>query len=182
MKRSLVFLILLSAWACGAMQEEDVTKLPGYVDLSQFLHKDKDLITEVEISNPLLSLVAGATAQEDAELSRMLQVIKLIKVYSFDVKPNEMAALNERIQSADAGLIKAHWERFVKVREGKELTTVYLKMDQKQVVGLALLSVDEKEAAFINIVGAIDLKAMNRLGEKFNIPKLDSLSSSGNKP
>jgi len=182
MKRSLVFSILLTAWACGAMQEEDVTRMPGYVDLSQFLNKDKDLTTEVELSNPLLSLVAGSTAQEDADLSRMLQVIKLIKVYSFDVKPNELAALSERIQSADAGLIKARWERFVKVREGKELTTVYLKRDKEQVVGLALLSVDENEAAFINIVGAIDLKAMNKLGEKFNIPKLDSLSSSGNKP
>ncbi len=68
------------------------------------------------------------------------------------------------------------------MREGKELTAVYLKRGKEQVVGLALLSVDEKEASFINIVGAIDLKAMDRLGEKFNIPKLDSLNSSGNKP
>ncbi|NLP10499.1 hypothetical protein GX408_08910 [bacterium] len=78
MKQSLVFFILRSTWAFGAMQDEHVTRPPGYVDLNQFMHKDKDLITEVEIANPLLSL-------------------------------------------------------------------------------------DEKEAAFINIVGAIDLKAMNRL-------------------
>jgi len=171
-------LLLIAFWLAApgpTFADEDVTRMPGYVDLSQFLHKEKELTTEVEITNPLLSLVAMAAGAEDAELAKVLNLLKLIKVYSFNIKPEEVSSLASQIQAADDKMTKAHWNPFVKVREGKEVTHVYMKVDKQRVVGLAIFSVDQNQASFVNIVGEIDMQSMNKLGEKFNIPKMDSV-------
>ncbi len=176
--RALSFLLLmLAALPCRALQDDDYEHLPGYIDLGQFLPRDKELTTEVEISNPLLSLVALATSDEDDDLSKMLNALKLIKVYTFKVAPDEVSGLAEKIKSADAKLVGQNWNRFVKVREGKEVTNVYMKTKGKEIVGLAVLSVDHHEASFVNIIGHIDLRSMNKLGAKFHIPKMDSIKT-----
>jgi hypothetical protein len=177
MKAITLLLMLAAALPCWARQDEDFEHLPGYIDLGQFLPHDKELTTEVEISNPLLSLVALATSGEDDDLSTMLNALKLIKVYSFKVDADEVSGLADKIKSADAKLVGQNWNRFVKVREGKEVTNVYMKMKGKEIVGLAVLSVDNHEASFVNIVGHIDLRSMNKLGAKFNIPKMDSIKT-----
>jgi hypothetical protein len=176
MKWFVLLLTWMLIWPCQAKQSEDISRLPGYIDLEQFLQRDKELSTEVEIRNPLLSLVAMATEGEDADLSKMLRLLKLIKVYSFDVTPEDMISLAHRIQAADDKMIKAKWDRFVKIRKGNEVTNVYMKMNDSQIVGLAILSVDQNQASFVNIIGQIDMRSMSKLGEKFNIPKMDSMN------
>lgn len=159
-------------------QDEDLRKAPGYVEFSQiFDFATEQAATEIEIKNPLLSIVAEASEAEDPEMSKLLRFLKLIKVYSFETPPEQFGNIQERIERADKKFASQKWERFVRVREKDELTNIYMKLSGKKVAGLTILSVDQKETVFVNIVGEIDLSSVGKLGQKFNIPKLDTVQT-----
>ena len=45
------------------------------------------------------------------------------------------------------------------------------------VQGGGFIAVDPEETVFVNIVGEINMNAIGKLGNKFNIPKLDSVKT-----
>ncbi|MBN1996353.1 DUF4252 domain-containing protein [candidate division KSB1 bacterium] len=175
MKTIIIFLL---AGLSGVLyaQDSDYLEHPGYIDFRDFLNfNPEDAKTEIEISNPLLSIVADASKDEDQELSSFLKGLKLIKVYSFEIDSNQVRDIKSQIDRIDSKMQKQHWNRFVRVREKDEVTNIYLKSVDKTIVGLTLLSVNCTETVFINIVGHINLDSVSKLGTKFNIPQLDSV-------
>ncbi len=104
--------------------------------------------------------------------------MKLIKVYSFKATGYNAKEISGKIDQIDKKLSGKDWNRIVKVKSSNENTNVYIKAtpDQKNIVGLVVTSLDEDgEAAFVNIVGSIDMDALGRLGNKFNIPSLENI-------
>lgn len=162
-----------------AQEKEDYSKEPGFVDfgnLSPFLNNDK--VTEINIESYLLNMVSNLTKKDDPELSQMLKGLKLIKVYSFDVNAKEARELNVKISQIDEMLEKKNWNRIVKVKGPHENTNVYIKTspDKNQIVGLVVTTLEKDgQSSFINIVGKIDMDALAKLGEKFDIPSLDKI-------
>ena len=170
---------LLFSLTALAQEKEDYSKEPGFVDfgnLSPYLNSDK--VTEVNIEGYLLKMVSNLTQKDDPELSRMLKGLKLIKVYSFEVNVKEAKELNVKISQIDNLLAEKNWDRIVKVKGPKESTNVYIKTsaDKKEIVGLVVTELEKNgQSSFINIVGKIDMDALARLGEKFDIPSLDKV-------
>ena len=78
-----------------------------------------------------------------------------------------------RSMHIDSKLMNSNWKRIVKSRSDDEIANVYIKQNSnKQIIGLVVTSVDnDEEAAFVNIVGTIDLAAIGKLGKQFNIPQ-----------
>ena len=70
------------------------------------------------------------------------------------------------------------WKRIVKTRSDDEMANVYIKQgSNKKIVGLVVTSVEnDDEAAFVNIVGTIDLATIGKLGKQFNIPQLNGVN------
>ena len=173
--------ILFFAFSINMLAQEkaDYSNDPGYVDfgnLSGFL-KSND-VTEVNIESYLLRMVSNATQKNDPELSELLKGLKLVKVYSFKVDGNDHKEISAKINQLDNSLSSKNWNRIVKVKSNKENTNIYIKTtpDQNNIVGLVVASLDKKgEAAFVNIVGKIDLDAIGRLGQKFDIPSLNDV-------
>ncbi len=58
---------------------------------------------------------------------------------------------------------------------------VYLKPTSDGFSGLTVLTMDNNEAVFVNIVGNINLEAISKLGERFDIPELDYIKKSEKK-
>lgn len=176
-----IFLVItvLFSITSFAQEKEDYSKEPGYVDfgnLSPFLKGDK--VTEINVESYLLKMVSNLTKKDDPELSKMLGGLKLIKVYSFDVNAKDSKDLNTKIDQIDNSLSNKNWDRIVKVKSPQENTNVYIKTtpDQKEIVGLVVTALEKNgKSSFINIVGNIDMDALGRLGEKFDIPALDSI-------
>jgi hypothetical protein len=73
--------------------------------------------------------------------------------------------------------LNSDWKRIVRTRSSEEIANVYIRLnDNKQIVGLVVTSVEQGgDAAFVNIVGNIDLATIGKLGKKFHIPSLDSI-------
>jgi len=158
-------------------QETDYSKYPGYVnfgDLSAL--EDGEEVTEVLIEEKLLRMVSKFT-DDDKELSDLIGGLKLIKVNTFEVTPSNSSQLMDRAKSIDKDLMKKNWDRIVRTKSKGEVANVYIKTaGDDQFVGLTVVSVDESgEAAFVNIVGTINMDALGKLGHKFDIPGLDDI-------
>lgn len=182
MKRILYIIpviFLFAAITISAQDKEDYSKDPGYVDfgsLTPFMNNDN--MTEVNIESYLLKMVSNMTAKEDPELSSLLKGLKLVKVYSFKVDGKNSREISNKIDQIDKGLSNKDWNRIVKVKSKDENTNVYIRTtpDQSNIVGLVVTSLQKDgEAAFVNIVGKIDMDALGRLGNKFDIPSLEKI-------
>jgi hypothetical protein len=57
-------------------------------------------------------------------------------------------------------------------RQGENVD-VYLKMENNQIGGLAVIAAEPRELTIVNIVGPIDLDALATLGGQLGIPRLD---------
>jgi len=176
---SLVFIFVLIL-SIAASAQEDYSKYPGYVDLSDIeTFKDSEATVEVFITKPLLSLVAAATSSsEDPSFSNLLKNLALIRVETFNVQEKETEKVKKIIQKVSKKLTKEKWSRIVKVKEKDELVEIYIKPNKEKIAGLLVMSLEpDNEAVFVNIVGTIDMDQLGKLSRKFDIPQLDSLGT-----
>ncbi|MBI1933365.1 MAG: DUF4252 domain-containing protein [Ignavibacteriales bacterium] len=169
----LFFLISLNAFA----QEGDYSKYPGFVNFGDLasLQNDEE-VTEILIEEKLLKMVSKFT-DDDPELSELVGGLKLIKVNTFAVTQTNSSDLMKRAQAIDKDLMSKKWDRIVKTKSKGNVANVYLKTaGDDDFVGLTVVTVDEGgEAAFVNIVGNINMDALGKLGKKFDIPGLDGI-------
>jgi len=159
-------------------QSGDITKEPGYVDFGDLAKFEKSTgVTEINIDEDLLSVLAEISTDEDPNVMEILKGLKLVKANVFEVKEGNKAELEARVNSIDSKLMGSNWKRIVRTRSEDEIVNVYIKQNNKKhIIGLVVTSVeDDDEAAFVNIVGTIDLVTIGKLGKQFNIPQLEGI-------
>jgi len=176
-KKYILIFLALFILPFSVLAQEDYSKYPGYVDLSDIeIFKESEATVEVFITKPLLSLVAAATSSsEDPSFSNLLKNLALIRVETFNVQEKETEKVKKIIQKVSKKLTKEKWSRIVRVKEKDERVEIFIKPDKEKIAGLLIMSLDPKsEAAFVNIVGTIDMDQLGKLSRKFDIPQLDS--------
>lgn len=172
----LALFVFLSAASLFA-QETDYSKYPGYANFGNLeTLQDSEEVTEILIEEKLLKMVSKFT-KDDEELSDLISGLKLIKVNTFEVTEENAESLMNRASKIDKELMGKQWDRIVKTKSRGETANVYLKTaGDDEFVGLTVVTVDKDgEAAFINIVGSINMDALGKLGQKFDIPGLDDI-------
>jgi len=156
-------------------QSTDVTKEPGYVDFGDFtVFENSAKVTEVILDEDLLSVLATMSDENDPNIMSILNGIKLVKANVYEISDENKDLLRKRINEIDMKLTNSNWKRIVKTRSEEEMANVYIKLNNdKKIVGLAVTNFEKGgEAAFVNIVGNIDLATIGKLGKKFGIPHL----------
>ena len=171
-----IFVLLLSTLTFA--QKNDYSKYKGYVDfgnLSKF--ETSEEVTEVLIEEHLIRMVSKMAGKNEPELGSVLDGIKLIKVHTFGVSDGNYDQLAKIVSDIDKRLVKDGWDRIVKTKSRDEVVNVYIKTaGEDEFVGLTVVTVDKGgEAAFVNIVGNINMDALGKLGQKFDIPGLDDI-------
>ena len=164
-------------------QSGDVTGEPGYVDFGDFsAFENSTGVTEVILDQDLLSILAEISTDEDPNIMSILNGLKLVTANIYKVNEENSEAVNEKIQKIDSKLSADNWKRIVKTKDDTETANVYIKQNQSnRIVGLVVTTFNsEGEAAFVNIVGEIDLKNLGKLGNKFNIPHLNDVNHDDN--
>ena len=159
-------------------QSTDVTKEPGYVDFGDFTEfENSTKVTEVILDEDLLSVLATMSDESDPNIMEILNGIKLVKANVYEISEENKDLLKERINEIDSKLSNTKWKRIVKTRSDDELANVYIKLNNdKKIIGLAVTNFEKDgEAAFVNIVGNIDLSTIGKLGKKFGIPHLEGV-------
>ena len=160
-------------------QTGDVTKEPGYVDFGDLTQFEKSTaVTEVILDEDLLSTLAEISTDEDPNVMEILKGLKLVKANVFEVNEDNQAGLEARVNNIDSRLINSNWKRIVRTRSNDEIANIYIKRNNnKEIVGLTVTTVQKNdEAAFVNIVGKINLASIGRIGKQFNIPHLNDVN------
>lgn len=174
----LLLVLLFSPATPGRTQEtEEYKSHPGYFDLSSVpaLGETKQAV-EIFLTPGLARLVAGL-AENDPSAQKLLSALKLIKVYSFDAKQNDRTRLAQKIDELSKKLLAGKWERFLRAQDEHSRTEIFIRTQDTAIQGMVILSLNQSEASFINIVGTLDLEAMGKLSKKFDIPQLDTLKA-----
>lgn len=169
----LIFVLFFPALIFG---EADYSQYPGYFDFGDMTgFKEAEKSVEVYISEPLLSLVA-ALNQEDPDLNELISKLVLIRVEQFSIEPEKREDIDNTIETFSKQLRKRKWDKMVSVKDHDERIEIFLKTDGEKISGLLVMALEGNgEAAFINIVGELDLKLLGKLGAKFNIPALKTI-------
>lgn len=164
---------------------EEYKEHSGYVDFGSF-DQFQDAVRNIEVSikGPLLKFVSKATAQEDPELSDLLDKLLLIQVNVFSVEDDQIGDVDSIIQNVSKTLASKQWERMVRVQDEGQRVEVFMQFGAGDVLnGLAVMAlgddqdteIEEQQAVFVNIVGTFDPAQLGKLSAKFNIPKLEEL-------
>jgi hypothetical protein len=159
-------------------QTSDVTNEPGYFDLGDLSSLESSTgVTEIILEEDLLSVLATISNEKDPNIMAILHGLKLVKANVYKVNDGNMDELKDRVNEIDSRILNSDWKRIVRTRSSEEIANVYIRLnDNKQIVGLVVTSVEQGgDAAFVNIVGNIDLATIGKLGKKFHIPSLDSI-------
>ncbi len=176
MTRSILFFCaLLVACAAPLHAQTALERDPGYVDLQTFASWfDESPTVEVNVKGALLRMAAAATRDEDPTLAAMLTRLKAIQVRTFRYVPGQRARLTSRTDGLARTLEAKGWETIVRVRDEEDVD-MYLQMRGERVMGMmvTVISPDEDEVVFINIVGEIDPEEVGRLGSRFDLDVLN---------
>jgi hypothetical protein len=108
----------------------------------------------------------------------ILNGLKLVKANVYEIDDKNRDQLMQKVNEVDSKLSNTSWKRIVRTRSEDETANVYIKMNSnKKIIGLVVTSFENSgEAAFVNIVGQIDLATIGKLGKKFDIPSLDDIN------
>ena len=171
--------IVLLATAVAARAQEDIEKLPGYVDFKALGIADgREATVEVFLKGSLLRLLATATANDEDEpgLSDVLSKLAAIRVETYSLRDYPGDEYEKQVVAIGKRLESQGWETIVKVREPDSKAHIAIKTQGDRVVGLMVMAWEKNdEVAFVNIVGDIDLDRIGKLGDEFHVKSLDSL-------
>jgi len=156
---------------------------PGFVPLAELnLFPQDRLSTEVNLTGPVLRIVAASVKGEDPALSATIGALRSINVQVFPLAGVDAGSIKAKIGRAVHWLEDRGWTSSLRVREQGEETYIYLKEQDGQIVGLTVLTFQPgEEAAVINIAGRIDPAQLGRLGQNLDLPQLEKVPA-GKKP
>jgi hypothetical protein len=149
----------------------------GFVEGAFFseLAGDEDSVVEVNIPGNLLKL----GCQFDPDLCDAIDGVHSIRAVILELEgenaePRARSA-EEEIKRIKRRLGGQGWESLVRIRERGADMHILLLFDDGAIDGLALMGVDGRDVLFVNIAGTVDLAAIQRLGERYDIPGLDEI-------
>ena len=179
-KTALIMMLLLTTLTFA--QKSDLRNDPGYAEFGDLsIFDNGNMVAEVLIEGTLLRMVAKMMKEKDPEMYELLSGLKLVKVNAFEATKENHETITGIIKKMDAKLTGKGWNRIVKYRDRAERANIYIKTnDEDEIIGLVVMAIgDDNEAAFVNIVGNINLETIGRLSEKFDIPELDKIDDNG---
>jgi len=178
-KRILLCAVITLAFAGTAWAQDDLRQDPGYIDLDTIEDWfDREASIIVNVKGALLKLVAEASRYEDPELADLLHKLKSVQVRGYDLRRVDFEDVQERTRTLARRLENEGWDTVVRVRDDDEDVNIHVRVDDGAIAGMfvMVISPDDDETVFVNIVGQIDPEQIGRIGRKFDIDPLDDMT------
>jgi hypothetical protein len=174
---SVLLMVVAGFFAVAVAQDEDLKKYAGYVDLGDIvIAKDAGTVTEVFLGPAVLRLAAKMEGNGDEDLSEALSELKGIQVKSFEIDEAGAEAIKPIMDRIEENIRKKGWERLVLVKSETERVVVSVKPEDDKLVGLLVMALEPGgEAAFVNVIGTINMETIGNLGVDLDESVLDSL-------
>lgn len=177
--RSSFPLAVLICFALTAFPSAAANKVdsPGFVDASRYTDLVDDECLRLQVWIPA-SLVR-ALSKVDPDLYQLVKGVEAIQAVILDVDCGKLEGVREIVREQEAALREAGWERLVLVREKDAEIRVLVLNNEERIDGLVVFvhDRDEGELVFVNIAGTVDLAAIQRIAEGFDIPGLKDIEA-----
>lgn len=159
----------------GQAQQRPLSELPGYFPFEELdiLTRD-ELSVEINLSKPLLRLVAAATRKAEPEFAALIDSLDAVRVRVAPAEDVDLARARRATAGAADWLEDKGWQVVMRTRENDEETFIYTRELEGEIAGMAILAIEGGgDVAVINIVGRMDLAQLERLGEALDLPLVD---------
>lgn len=165
----------------GPAMAQDLSGEPGFIDFSaQTTLSDDNLDIHISVKDPLIKLVAEGTREADPDLADVLEKLKAVEVYVYEVPADQQSQVRKEISQRAKQLESSGWTEAIAIRVKGARGHVFLRLLEGKPMGLAAMYTgDENEAVFVNIVGQIDAAQVGRLATKFNLDVLGQALAGG---
>jgi Domain of unknown function (DUF4252) len=164
----LTALLALPAWA----QEDAMKDLPGYVDFGQLDELFGEPSVQIAVGPSLLNMVSALSASDDPETAALFKRLKGVRIQVFENSSlaGNAAAGNaaDYINSISSRLAAAGWESVAMVNSAEEQLRVFMKINDAVVEGMTVMTVEEGEATFINVIGNLNPEELDKVMDSFD--------------
>ncbi|MFO7609934.1 MAG: DUF4252 domain-containing protein [Candidatus Krumholzibacteriia bacterium] len=172
---ALLAVLLLAA--AGAAAAQDLAKEPGYVDLEWIEIPDQAReIKDIDLSPMLLTFARDARENGDDALVQALAMVRSLRVKAFSLEPGLDAEVAATVEKVTDRLKKDKWQRLVYVKSDEETVSISTRYADDKLVGLMLVVFEPGDsAAFVNVVGDLDLGTLLRLAGEIDGDNLETM-------
>jgi hypothetical protein len=157
-------MLALPAWA----QDDALKDLPGYVDFGQLGEIFGEPNVEISVGKSLLGLVSAFSASEDPEAAALFKRLQGVRIHVYETDGLAAGAL-DHVKQVSSTLSSQGWESVVTVNSQDEQVRIFMNIDGDTVRGITVMSVEEDEAAFINVIGNLSPDELEKVMDNFDI-------------
>jgi hypothetical protein len=159
--------------------ETDVSKLPGYVNLSEItIPAGAETLQESDLGPDLLAAAFKSddmSAGDAKTMAEALEMVKSVRLISFAIAGETAVAAREQVDAMQKKLEKASWKRVVMMRDKEEYVVVSVLHGPSFIQGLMVMAVEADEATFVNIVGELNLSTMAQLAGELHSKEMEAV-------
>jgi len=163
---------LVSMPALG--QEDELKKLDGYIDFGDLSASYGEPSIQINIGGTLLQWVGMMAENSDPEATKIMSGLKGVRVLGYPID-NDPEVAREKFTEVKSTLKSKGWEPVVQVLEHDEQVLIYMKLNDSVMEGMTVMTVDNEEVMFINIIGQIDPKQVGKVMDSFDIDIDDAI-------
>jgi hypothetical protein len=156
-------------------QEDELKDLAGFIDFGDLSATYGEPKISINIGGTLLQFVGLMSEEGNPETSEMMSQLKGVRVFGYPIAEDPSVA-KEKFDEVKSTLKSKGWEPVVQVNEEDEQVLIYMKMNGSTMEGMTVMTVDNEEVMFINIIGKLDPKQLGKVMDGFDVDLDSSLN------
>mgnify|MGYP002267046952 CR=1 FL=1 len=98
----------------------------------------------------------------------MMSQLKGVRVFGYPIDDDPTVA-RQKFGEVKSNLKAKGWEPVVQVNEEDEQVLIYMKMNGSAMEGMTVMTVDDEEVMFINIIGKLDPRKLGEMMDNFDV-------------
>lgn len=173
MKRSILKTLLIGV-LCTLVsmpvlaQEDELKNLAGFIDFGDLSATYGEPKISINIGGTLLQFVGLMSGEDNPETSKMMSQLKGVRVFGYPIEEDPGLA-RKKFGEVKSNLKSKGWEPVVQVNEDDEQVMIYIKMNDSTMEGMTVMTVDDEEVMFINIIGQLDPRQLGKMMDNFDV-------------
>jgi len=149
-------------------QEDELKKLEGYIDFGDLSATYGEPSISINIGGTLLQFVGMMSENSDPEAAQIMSELKGVRVFGYPIE-QDPAVARDKFTEVKSTLKTKGWEPVVQINEDDEQVLIYMKLNESIMEGMTVMTVDEEEVMFINIIGKLDPKQIGKVMDGFDV-------------
>ena len=155
-------------------QEDELKDLAGFIDFGDLSATYGEPKISINIGGTLLQFVGAMSGEGDSETADILSELKGVRVFGYSTA-NDPAVATQKFAEVRSTLRSQGWEPVVQINETDEQVLIYMKLNGSSMEGMTVMTVDDEEVMFINIIGKLDPKQIGKVMHNFDVDIDDAI-------